>query len=73
MVVSYLCFVQILKITDETQSHWRSCLKKTWTEVIDMDCLALGLAETQPSERKAWSGRLRSAVRLDPPIYYTRD
>ena len=43
--------------------------KKTWTEVIDMDRQALGLTETHPSDRKAWSGRLRSAVRLDPPLY----
>ena len=26
------------------------------TEVIDMDCLALGLTDTHPSDRKAWSG-----------------
>ena len=43
--------------------------KKTWTEVIDTDRQALGLTETHPSDRKAWSGRLRSAVRLDPPLY----
>ena len=43
--------------------------KKTWTEVINMDCLALGLTETHLSDRKAWSVRLRPAVRLDPPQY----
>ena len=41
--------------------------KKTWTAVIDMDCLALGLTETHPTDRKAWSGRC--AVRLDTPLY----
>ena len=39
-----------------------------WTEVIAMDCPALGLTETHPSNRKTSSGRLRSAVRLDPPL-----
>ena len=43
--------------------------KTTWTEVIDMDRQALGLTETHPSYRNAWSDRLRSAVRLDPPPY----
>ena len=51
----------------------RNCVisspKKIWTEVINMDYLALGLTETHPSDRKAWSGKLRSAVRLDPPLY----
>ena len=43
--------------------------KKTWTEVIVKDCQALGLiTETHPSDRKALSGRFRSAVRLDPPL-----
>ena len=37
---------------------------------MDMDFLALGLTETHPSHRKAWSGRLRSVVRLDPHLYY---
>ena len=41
--------------------------KKTWTAVIDMDCLALGLTETHPTDRKAWSGRC--AVTLDTPLY----
>ena len=44
------------------------CLKKTWTEVTAMDCVALGWTEIHPSDRKAWSGRLRSAVRLDPSL-----
>ena len=43
--------------------------KKIWKEVIDMDRLALGQTETHPSDRKAPSGRLRSAVRLVPPLY----
>ena len=43
--------------------------KKTCTQKIDKDCLALGLTETQPSDRKAWSGRLTSAVRLHLAIY----
>ena len=30
--------------------------------MTDIDCLSLGLTETHPSDRKAWSGRLRSAV-----------
>ena len=34
--------------------------KKTWTEVIDMECLALGLTETHPFDRKAW--------RTGPPL-----
>ena len=42
---------------------------KTWTEVIDMGRLGLGLTETNPSDRKAMSGRLRNAVRADPPLY----
>ena len=41
--------------------------KKTWTEAIDMDCLARGLNETHFSDRNVCSGRLRSAVRVDPP------
>ena len=41
-----------------------------WREVIDMDRLALGLTETHTSNRNAWNGRLRSAVRLGPPLYY---
>ena len=52
-----------------TGGRGRGRPKKTWTEVTDLDRLALGLTETQPSDRKAWSGRLRSAVRLDPPLY----
>ena len=39
------------------------------TEVIGMDCLAPGLTGTHHSNRKAWSGRFRSFVRLDPPLY----
>ena len=41
--------------------------EKTWTEVIDMDRLALGLTETHLSDRKAWSGRIKSVVRLYHP------
>ncbi len=41
---------------------------KTWAEVVRADQLALGMAETHPSDRTAWSGTLRSAVRLDPPL-----
>ena len=36
------------------------------SDMIDMDCLALGLTETHPSNRKACSDRLRSAVSLEP-------
>ena len=43
--------------------------KKTWTEVIIMDRLVLGLIETHLSDRKAWSDGLKNAVRLDPPLY----
>ena len=43
--------------------------EETWTEVIAMDRLALGQTETHPSDRKAWSGRRRSAARLDTPLY----
>ena len=35
-----------------------------------MDYLALGLTETHPSNRKAWSRRIRSAVGLDPSLYF---
>ena len=50
-----------------TGGRGRGHPKKTWAEVFDMDRLALGLTETHPSDRNAWSGRLRSAVR--PPLY----
>ena len=33
--------------------------KKTWSEVIRLDCLMMGLAVTNPSHRKAWSGMLK--------------
>ena len=49
--------------------HGRGRPRKTWTEVIDMDRLAMGLVETHPSDRKAGSGRLSSDVRLHPPLY----
>ena len=39
--------------------------KTTWIEIMGMNCLTW----THPSNRKDWSGRLRSAVRLDPPLY----
>ena len=52
-----------------TGGRGRGHPKNTSTEVIDMDCQKLGLTETHPSDRKAWSDRLRSAVRLDPPLY----
>ena len=42
--------------------------KKTWTELIGKECLALGLAGNHPFYKKAWSGRLRSAIRLDLPL-----
>ena len=32
----------------------RGRLKKSWTEVIDMDCVALGQTETHLSDRKCW-------------------
>ena len=56
--------IQKLKST-EGFGHVRP--NTTSTEVIGMDCLALGLTETLPSDMKAWSGRLKSDVRLDPP------
>ena len=37
--------------------------------VIGMDCPELGLIETHPSDRKAWSGRIKSAVKLHPLLY----
>ena len=40
-----------------TGGRGRGHPKKSWTVVINMDCL--GLAATQPSDRKAWSGRFR--------------
>ena len=46
-----------------------AAVRKTWTEMSDMSGLVLGLTKTHPSDRKAWSIRLRSAVRLDPPLY----
>ena len=52
-----------------TGGHSLGCPMKTWTEVIDMDCLVLGLTETHPSDKKAWSGRLWNAVRLDTSLY----
>ena len=42
--------------------------KKTWIKVIGMDCVAMGLTETHPSDRKARSGRLRSVSDLTHPI-----
>ena len=48
-----------------TEGRGRDHPTKTWTEVIDMDNLAFGLTETHPSDKKAWSGRRRSAVKLD--------
>ena len=47
----------------------RSRPKKTWTEEIHLDCIALGLIETLPSDRKTWSGTIKTAVRLAPPLY----
>ena len=41
--------------------------KKTWTKVIDMDCLALSLTETHSSDSNAWSGRLSQSFRLYRP------
>ena len=49
-----------------TRGRGRGHPKKTWTEVIDIDCLVLGLAETHPSERKAWSGRLTKCCQTGP-------
>ena len=46
----------------------RGCPMKTWTEVIGMKRLALGLKQTHPSDRKACSGRLGCVVRLDLPL-----
>ena len=43
-----------LKKLDPTGGRDRGHPKKTWTEVIDMDHLVLGLTETHPSDRKAW-------------------
>ena len=45
--------------------------KKTWAEVIHMDCLALGLIETHPSDRKLGVADLE--VLLDWTHPYTRD
>ena len=42
--------------------------KKPWKEVIGMDCLPLGLTETHPSDRNAWSGRLRSSCQTGPTL-----
>ena len=58
---TYWCLVEE---GPETQSHRRSWLRPP------KENLAMGLTETHPSDRKAWSGRLRSVVRLHP---YTRD
>ena len=48
--------------------HGRFGPKKTWPEVIRLDCLAQGLAEIHLSYRKARSGTLKSVARLDPPL-----
>ena len=42
----------------ETQSQGgRGRPKKTLTEMIHADCLALGLTETLPPDIKVWSGK----------------
>ena len=58
----------------ETQTHRRSRpwpAKKTRPEVIRMDYLALDLTETQRTllTEKLGVVDLRSAVRMDPPLY----
>ena len=45
--------------------------KKTWTEVISMDCLALGLTVSHSSNKKSLSGRLEVLSAWYHP--YTRD
>ena len=55
---------------------WRKSRNSIPQEVMAManqrkpgtDYLVLGLTEKHPSDRKAWSGKLRSAFRLDPPL-----
>ena len=42
--------------------------EKAWTKIIGTYCLVLGLTETHSSERKARSGRFKSAVKLDPTL-----
>ena len=64
-------FYQIVQKLNPIGGRGHSHPKKIWTEAIHMDCLALGLTETHPSHRKAWSSTLRSAIRMDP--YHTRE
>ena len=42
---------------------------KTWTKVVELGHLELGLTETHPPDREAWDGNLRSAARLATPLY----
>ena len=55
------------KLVFVTSGRTTTPTRKTCTEVISMDCLALGLIETLPSDKKAWICRIKSAARLDPP------
>ena len=55
--------------TEYCKRWWPGRPKETYTEVIGMDCLALGINETFLSDRKSSNNIFRSDVRLDPPLY----
>ena len=48
-----------------TGCRGRGCPKETCTDVFGMELPSAG-SENHPSDRKAWSSRIRSSVRLDP-------
>ena len=50
------------KNTEKQGGHCRCRLTKTWSEVIHFSCLALGVTDTHPSERRSWSGALRTVL-----------
>ena len=53
-----------------TGGRGRGHPKKTWTEMIDMDCLALGLRPILPTGKL---GVVELEVQSDPTLSYTRD
>ena len=59
---------KVQDVKPQSGNRGRGRPKKTWSEVICKDRQSLGLTKTNPSDRKAWSGTLRSAVKLDPPL-----
>ena len=51
------------------RGHGHGHPKKTLAEVICLDCLALDLTDTHPSNCKTWSDIHRIAIRLNPSLY----